>query len=123
MAVLRSLTPGKWSVTSRARLAGQASAEAAVAAAGEEEFPVPGDPRAAAFFDLDNTVMQGAALFHLGRGLYKRKFFAKRELARFAWQQAWFRLAGSENAGHMDEARDSALSIIKGHRVADLVAI
>ena len=43
---------------------------------------------AAAFFDLDNTVMQGAALFHFGRGLYKRKFFHKRDLARFAWQQA-----------------------------------
>jgi HAD superfamily hydrolase (TIGR01490 family) len=128
MAVLRRLTPGKWSVTSRTVLAGEAAAEAAVAAAeeageGKEAFPVPGDPQAAAFFDLDNTVMQGAALFHLGRGLYKRKFFAKRELARFAWQQAWFRLAGSENAGHMDDAKNSALSIIKGHRVADLVAI
>ena len=43
---------------------------------------------AAAFFDLDNTVMQGAAIFHFGRGLYKRKFFQSRDLARFAWQQA-----------------------------------
>ena len=28
------------------------------------------DPKAAAFFDLDNTVIQGASLFHLARGLY-----------------------------------------------------
>ncbi|CAM5266042.1 hypothetical protein STANM309S_01408 [Streptomyces tanashiensis] len=41
--------------------------------------------------------MQGAAIFHFGRGLYKRKFFQRRELARFAWQQAWFRLAGVED--------------------------
>ena len=60
-----------------------------------------GDTRAAAFFDLDNTVMQGAALFHFGRGLYKRKFFRNRDLVRFAWQQAFFRLAGAENAGHI----------------------
>ena len=46
----------------------------------------------AIIFDLDNTVMQGAALFHFGRGLYKRKFFETRDLAKFAWQQAWFRL-------------------------------
>ncbi|WP_314171332.1 HAD family hydrolase [Streptomyces winkii] len=89
----------------------------------EAEFPVAGDVRAAAFFDLDNTVMQGAALFHFGRGLYKRDFFEKRELARFAWQQAWFRMAGNENAGHMADVRSSALSIVQGHRVSELTAI
>ncbi|HET8915919.1 MAG TPA: hypothetical protein VFM91_09455, partial [Propionibacteriaceae bacterium] len=30
------------------------------------------DPTAAAFFDLDNTVIQGASLFHLAKGLYRR---------------------------------------------------
>ncbi|MEU7044022.1 HAD-IB family hydrolase [Streptomyces varsoviensis] len=87
------------------------------------EFPVVGDEKAAAFFDLDNTVMQGAALFHFGRGLYKRHFFRKRELVRFAWQQAWFRLAGVEDPEHMQDARDSALSIVKGHRVSELMSI
>ncbi|UQX01639.1 HAD-IB family hydrolase [Streptomyces sp. RerS4] len=89
----------------------------------EPEFPVPGDDLAAAFFDLDNTVMQGAAIFHFGRGLYKREFFRRRELARFAWQQAWFRLAGVEDPNHMQDARDSALSIVKGHKVSELMAI
>ncbi|MFE2857060.1 HAD family hydrolase [Streptomyces lavendulae] len=89
----------------------------------EPEFPVPGDDLAAAFFDLDNTVMQGAAIFHFGRGLYKREFFRRRELARFAWQQAWFRLAGVEDPDHMQDARDSALSIVKGHRVSELMSI
>ncbi len=89
----------------------------------EPEFPVHGDERAAAFFDLDNTVMQGAAIFHFGRGLYKRKFFETRDLARFAWQQAWFRLAGFEDPEHMQDARDSALSIVKGHRVSELRSI
>lgn len=67
--------------------------------------------------------MQGAAIFHFGRGLYKRKFFQRRDLARFAWQQAWFRLAGVEDPEHMQDARESALSIVKGHRVSELMTI
>lgn len=144
MAALGWLTPRRRSATARSVLAGEAAAEAARKTASEldtdfenepgelteapqeaaePEFPVPGDHRAAAFFDLDNTVMQGAALFHFGRGLYKRHFFRKRELARFAWQQTWFRLAGVEDPAHMEDARNSALSIVKGHRVSELMSI
>ncbi|MEU0472893.1 HAD family hydrolase [Streptomyces olivaceus] len=136
MAALRWLTPRRRSATARSVLAGEASAEAARKSAqaaqesaadadkgAEADFPVHGDEQAAAFFDLDNTVMQGASIFHFGRGLYKRKFFETRDLARFAWQQAWFRLAGSEDPEHMRDARDSALSIVKGHRVSELRSI
>ncbi|MEV6175471.1 HAD-IB family hydrolase [Streptomyces sp. NPDC051954] len=136
MAALGWLTPRRRSATARSVLAGEASAEAARKTTQEQEpppsaeqnedepeFPVLGDDKAAAFFDLDNTVMQGAALFHFGRGLHKRKFFETRDLARFAWQQAWFRLAGVEDPEHMQDARDSALSIVKGHRVAELMTI
>ncbi|WP_424891360.1 HAD family hydrolase [Streptomyces sp. XH2] len=137
MAALGWITPRRRSATARSVLAGEAAAEAARKTAqesaaesalegaqepAEPDFPVVGDVRAAAFFDLDNTVMQGASLFHFGRGLYKRRFFQKRELARFAWQQVWFRLAG-EDAEHMQDARDSALSIVKGHRVSELMTI
>ncbi|WP_330348658.1 HAD family hydrolase [Streptomyces sp. NBC_00582] len=135
MAALGWLTPRRRSATARSVLAGEASAEAARKSTQEEQhqvpedegtepqFPVHGDALAAAFFDLDNTVMQGAALFHFGRGLYKRRFFETRDLVRFAWQQAWFRLAGVEDPEHMQDARDSALSIVKGHRVAELQSI
>jgi HAD superfamily hydrolase (TIGR01490 family) len=140
MAALGWLTPRRRSATARSVLAGEASAEAARkstqeaqealesqealdTADREPQFPVHGDTMAAAFFDLDNTVMQGAALFHFGRGLHKRKFFETRDLVRFAWQQAWFRLAGVEDPEHMQEARDSALSIVQGHRVAELMSI
>ena len=136
MAALGWLTPRRRSATARSVLAGEASAEAArkssqeatasevpETSSTEPEFPVLGDEKAAAFFDLDNTVMQGAALFHFGRGLYKRKFFETRDLAKFAWQQAWFRLAGVEDPEHMQDARDSALSIVKGHRVSELMSI
>ncbi|MGW2330736.1 HAD family hydrolase [Streptomyces sp. NPDC001700] len=132
MAALGWVTRRRRPATERSVLAGEASAEAARKSsaetpapqtAAEPEFPVVGDEQAAAFFDLDNTVMQGAALFHFGRGLYKRHFFQKRELARFAWQQTWFRMAGVEDPAHMEDVRSSALSIVKGHRVAELMSI
>ena len=77
-----------------ARAAGQASAAAAEV---EAALRVPPDPRAAAFFDVDNTVMQGASIFHLARGLYARDFFTARDIGRFAWAQAKFRVIGRED--------------------------
>ncbi|MDH6225705.1 HAD-IB family hydrolase [Streptomyces sp. MJP52] len=127
MAALGWLLPRKRFATARSVLAGEAAAEVArkssLALEQETGFPVLGDTRAAAFFDLDNTVMQGAALFHFGRGLYKRRFFDTRDLLRFAWQQAYFRLAGVEDPAHMQEASDAALSIVKGHSVEELRVI
>ena len=64
-------------LTSRSMLAGQAAA-----AASEVESalrPTP-DPTTAAFFDVDNTVMQGASIFHLARGLHRRKFFTTADI-------------------------------------------
>jgi HAD superfamily hydrolase (TIGR01490 family) len=111
---------------SSAVLAGTAAAEAAMEAERVVSPVLPetaAERQAAAFFDCDNTIVQGAAIFYLGRGLYKRKFFSHRELMRFAWQQAYFRLHGAEHAGHMADAKESALSIVQGHRVADLEKI
>jgi len=56
----------------------------AAAAEVESSLATPPDPTAAAFFDVDNTIMQGASIFHLARGLHRRKFFTTRDLGRFA---------------------------------------
>ena len=80
----------------------------------------PPDPTAAAFFDVDNTIMQGASNFHLARGLHRREFFTTREILAAAWKQAYFRLVGVEDPEHVAEARASALAFIKGHRVSEL---
>jgi HAD superfamily hydrolase (TIGR01490 family) len=100
-----------------------AGAASAAAADVEAALEVPLDPRAAAFFDVDNTIMQGASIFHLARGLYARKFFTFRDIARFGRRQAHFRLLGRENPAHVREARESALSFAAGHRVEELTAI
>jgi HAD superfamily hydrolase (TIGR01490 family) len=81
------------------------------------------DDRAAAFFDVDNTIMQGASIFHLARGLYARDFFTARDIGRFAWSQAKFRVLGREDMGSVHEARETALSFAAGHTVAELTSI
>lgn len=86
----------------------------------EASLTVPLDRSAAAFFDVDNTVMQGASIFHFARGLYRRKFFTTRDILDAAWKQAYFRLAGVEDPEHLDQARSQALSFIAGHTVIEL---
>jgi HAD superfamily hydrolase (TIGR01490 family) len=104
----------------RSRLAGEASAAVREV---ESSLEPAADPTAAAFFDVDNTIIQGASIFHLARGLHRRKFFTTRDILGAAWKQAYFRVVGVEDPEHVAEARASALAFIKGHRVEDLVSI
>ena len=55
-------------------LAGDVSAEVAVEALAAAGAPPPLDLTAAAFFDVDNTLVQGSSLVHFGRGLAKLHF-------------------------------------------------
>lgn len=105
---------------SRSILAGQAAAAATEV---EQALAQPPDPTAAAFFDVDNTIMQGASIFLLARGLHQRKFFTTREIARAFWQQAYFKYVGVEDAEHIEQARSAALQFIAGHEVRELEEI
>jgi HAD superfamily hydrolase (TIGR01490 family) len=105
---------------SRAALAGAASAAVAEV---EASLVVPPDPGAAAFFDVDNTMMQGASIYHFARGLAARDFFTWRDLAQFAWKQVAFRVKGVEDPAHMEEAKEAALAFVAGHEVAEVVAL
>ena len=101
-------------------LAGEAAAAAVEV---ESALVAPPDLESAAFFDVDNTIMQGASIFHLARGLHRRKFFTTREILGAAWKQAYFRVIGVEDPEHVAEARASALNFIKGHRVEELESL
>jgi HAD superfamily hydrolase (TIGR01490 family) len=117
-----SASPGdrQRNLQSRSVLAGQAAA-----AASEVEFALAPEPdaTAAAFFDVDNTIMQGASIFHFARGLHRRKFFTTRDIAKAAWQQMYFRVFGVEDPKHVAQARSSALAFIAGHTVSELEEI
>ena len=116
--------PGALARLSRARKSLDVMAGEAAAAAAQVQLapPVP-DPGAAAFFDVDNTLMRGASIYHFARGLAARKMFGPGDLVRLAWGQLAFRLRGAENSDHIDAAREAALAFVAGHRVADIVAL
>jgi HAD superfamily hydrolase (TIGR01490 family) len=105
--------------------AGEASAAAAVAQeraeTGDGTLDVPlTDLTAAAFFDVDNTMMVGASIFHFARGLAARKFFTTSDLVGFAWQQLKFRIGGRETTYSTTTGRDTALSFVAGRSVEEI---
>ncbi|PWW64165.1 HAD superfamily hydrolase (TIGR01490 family) [Actinokineospora spheciospongiae] len=106
-------------------VAGAASADAAVAMEANEppRTSAPPDLTAAAFFDVDNTVMMGASIFHFARGLAARKFFTNSDLLKFAMQQVLFRVGGKETAESIRTSREQALSFVAGHTVAELISL
>ena len=79
-------------------------------------------PPRAAFFDVDNTIIRGASIFQMARGLYQRRFITWRDILGFAWQQANFLLVG-ENLDHVADIETKALSFVAGHHVTELRAI
>jgi HAD superfamily hydrolase (TIGR01490 family) len=101
-----------------AALAGAASAAAAEV---EASLTVPPDPTAAAFFDCDNTLMQGASIYFFGKGMAARKFITTKDLLRFGWQQLLFRVGGTERHGAMTEARETALGLVAGREISEIM--
>ena len=99
-----------------------AGAAAAAAAEVEDSLTVPADPTAAAFFDVDNTMIRGASIYFFGKGMAGRGLITTSDLLRFGWQQLAFRVRGKENLEAVAEARDKALGLVAGKSVAEIVA-
>ena len=53
----------------------------------------------------------------------KNGIVSRREMANFAFKQAKFVLAGTENMDDIAKIQDSALSIVKGRRVDEMEAL
>jgi len=81
---------------------------------------IPQDTEAAAFFDVDNTLIQGSSLILLAQGLFKKRFITLSELAPALRKQIRYRVSGSENADDIAEGREQALAVVKGKSVAEL---
>ena len=115
-------------------VAGEASAERALEdlvearepAAGEQDEPAPQPPAdltAAAFFDVDNTMVQGASIIHFARGLAERKYLKTSDLVDFAWKQVKFRVTGKESSNDVASGKEKALAFIAGRPTAELAAL
>jgi len=79
--------------------------------------------RSAAFFDLDNTLISGSSLFHLGWGGFKRGMFSPLEAARFTLANIRFVLTRKELKGAPQIWGNFAASFVKGAEVAEMVSI
>ena len=79
--------------------------------------------KAAAFFDVDNTIMRGASLFHFASGLAKMKYFSGREIFGFGVKQLKFVLSGSEDPEDVAAATEAALSFVQGRQVSELTRL
>ncbi len=97
-------------------LAGAASA----AAASVGDGPVP-DPRAAAFFDVDNTMIRGASIYFFGKGMAGRGLVTTRDLLDFGWEQLRFRVRGTEDLDAVAGIREKALGLVAGKSVEQIV--
>jgi HAD superfamily hydrolase (TIGR01490 family) len=109
----------------RQYLAGEAAAKAALESLAQRAQTPPdgADLTAAAFFDVDNTLVQGASIVHFARGLAAHKYFSYSDVAGALWAQIKFRVTGKENAEDVAEGREKALSFIAGRPTAELVAL
>jgi HAD superfamily hydrolase (TIGR01490 family) len=77
----------------------------------------------AAFFDVDNTLIRGSTIYFLGRGMYQRGYFTKKDVSRFVLANLRFRLTGKENKDEIARFQDAATDFIGGHNVKDIEAI
>lgn len=74
-----------------------------------------------AFFDVDNTLVRGASLFHFARGLAKYKFFTRRQIWQGAWKQTKFVALGREFHKDMRKVTEVALGFIEGRQESEIV--
>ena len=67
---------------------------------------------AAAFFDLDKTLIEGSSALHFARAAYRNDLISRRQMARDVWANVRFRLEGST-----DESTD-----VLRERIAEAIA-
>ncbi len=74
---------------------------------------------AAAFFDLDRTLMEGSSAFQFGRAAYRAGLMSRRQLVSDAIANVRFRLRGSTDQDTI-ELRDRISASLAGVRVREL---
>jgi HAD superfamily hydrolase (TIGR01490 family) len=79
-------------------------------------------PRAAAFFDLDRTLIAGSSAYAFARAAGGAGLISHRQLARGAWANVRFRLRGSTDAD-TDALRERVLRSLAGVRVIDAMRL
>jgi HAD superfamily hydrolase (TIGR01490 family) len=76
-----------------------------------------------AFFDVDNTLTRGSTLYFLGRGMYNRGFFTKRDISAWVLANIRFRMTGTEKSEVIERFQKAATDFIGGLKVDEIRAI
>lgn len=85
-----------------------------------KESPQP--KKEAAFFDVDNTLVRGSTSILFGKVAFTGGTVKRRDVWRFMWEQAMFIRRGEKNS-KMGDFADRALSLTRGHPVAELLKL
>jgi HAD superfamily hydrolase (TIGR01490 family) len=75
--------------------------------------------KVAAFFDVDNTLVRGSTSIIFGKVAFAGGNIKRRDIWRFMWEHLRFIRRGEKNS-KMANIKDRALSLTKGHSVAEL---
>lgn len=78
--------------------------------------------RAAAFFDLDKTLLEGSSAFHFARAAFESGMLSRRQLARDLIANLRFRLRGSTD-DQTEAVKRRVLEAIAGQRQRDLMRL
>jgi len=78
--------------------------------------------RAAAFFDLDRTLIAGSSAFVFGRAAWRHGMMPTSELLSDAWKAITFRFSGASDE-KANAVRDRILSAIEGRAVEELMTL
>jgi FMN phosphatase YigB (HAD superfamily) len=77
---------------------------------------------AAAFFDVDNTLVRGSTSYQFGKEAYRRKFFPRKDFIAFAWGQIMF-LTKGETEHMLSAIKDRALELVKGRKYDEMIEL
>lgn len=84
--------------------------------------PPQSDNAIVAFFDVDNTLLRGASIFHLAKAAWRQRLITLPDILRFCWHQATFLFIG-ENKRHLSNIKDRGLELIGGHSETELMTL
>ena len=77
-------------------------------------------PGAAAFFDVDNTIIRGSSFGALAKGMADRDYFTTSEVIEFTWKQLKYVLSGKESMEDIAHATENGLAFVKGRETSEI---
>ena len=78
--------------------------------------------QAAAFFDVDNTLVRGSTSYQFGKEAYRRRFFPRKDFIAFAWHQIIF-LTKGETEHMLAAIKDIARELVRGREYSQMIEL